>query len=156
MKGNMNNVPGFLRKTYEILENPEFHDIVCWSDDGRSFKVKKPNEFAEKVLPKYFKHNNFASFVRQLNMYDFHKLRQDFDENEWRHKLFRRGNKQGLADIKRKIYENNTTNGAQQQELGLMTRRDAEMQNTQLILGEVGTLKQKQEVLEKALSLLIA
>ena len=24
-------------------------------------------------------------------MYDFHKLRSESDENEWRHKLFRRG-----------------------------------------------------------------
>ena len=48
-------------------------DLIRWSDDGNSFIVLDEDEFAKKLIPELFKHNNYASFVRQLNMYGFHK-----------------------------------------------------------------------------------
>ena len=69
--------PNFLLKLYQILETPEYKDIIQWSDNGKSFIVKNLHDFTENILPKYYKHNNYSSFVRQLNMYDFHKKRNN-------------------------------------------------------------------------------
>lgn len=95
----------FLLKTYEILTDNSQSEIVSWTDDGRSFVVKNVKAFCEDVLPKYFKHNNYASFVRQLNMYDFHKLRDE--ENVFRHNMFQRDKPHLFKDIMRKTAEGN-------------------------------------------------
>ena len=67
--GGSNATAPFLTKTYEMVEDPLSNSIVSWSHTGHSFIVWNPPEFARALLPKYFKHNNFSSFVRQLNTY---------------------------------------------------------------------------------------
>jgi heat shock transcription factor, other eukaryote len=59
----------FLTKTYQLVDDPAVDDVISWNDDGSAFIVWRPAEFARDLLPKYFKHNNFSSFVRQLNTY---------------------------------------------------------------------------------------
>ncbi|XP_059528545.1 heat shock factor protein 1 isoform X6 [Myotis daubentonii] len=106
------NVPAFLTKLWTLVSDPDTDALICWSPSGNSFHVYDQGQFAKEVLPKYFKHNNMASFVRQLNMYGFRKVvhieqgglvKPERDDTEFQHPCFLRGQEQLLENIKRKV-----------------------------------------------------
>lgn len=83
------------------------------SDDGETFVVKDIEVFASEVIPQFFKHKNFSSFVRQLNFYGFRKIKteplrinplvESFESRYWRfrHEKFLRGRPDLLSEIKK-------------------------------------------------------
>lgn len=62
-------IPPFLSKTFDLVDDPLLDSIIGWGNNGESFVVWDPVEFSRLVLPRNFKHSNFSSFVRQLNTY---------------------------------------------------------------------------------------
>ncbi|XP_064414255.1 heat shock factor protein 4 [Latimeria chalumnae] len=112
MDGCISNVPAFLTKLWTLVEDPETNHLICWNSNGTSFHVFDQGRFAKEVLPKYFKHNNMASFVRQLNMYGFRKVvnieqsglvKPERDDTEFQHLYFLQGHEHLLEHIKRKV-----------------------------------------------------
>lgn len=134
--------PAFVMKIWSMVNDPANHQFIRWGDTGDSFVVLHREEFMKSVLPKYFKHNNFASFVRQLNMYGWHKV-QDItsgslkdDKNleevlQFKNPFFQQ-NREDLLD---KIVRNKAS--------GLDSESDASL-NLQHIVSELELIKMNQ------------
>ncbi|KAM0792612.1 hypothetical protein ACM66B_005273 [Microbotryomycetes sp. NB124-2] len=114
----------FVKKLYNMLEGGQYPDVVSWGVTGDSFVVKDINAFTKEILPLHFKHSNFSSFVRQLNKYDFHKVKAPEDrpspygEHSWEftHPEFRSDMQTSLENIKRKVTAKKPGAGARKQQ----------------------------------------
>jgi hypothetical protein len=65
----------FILKLVQILENEDHSHLVSWTSCSGGFVVHRPLEFSSSVLPRYFRHSNYGSFLRQLSFYSFVKAK---------------------------------------------------------------------------------
>nr|GMD11445.1 heat shock factor protein HSF8-like isoform X1 [Ipomoea batatas] len=149
----------FVRKTYAMVENYQTDGIVSWNSTGNGFVIWDAHKFAAEILPCYFKHNTFSSFICQLNTYGFKKA--SWEKYEFRHEWFQKGRKRWLRKIRRsgrtdrparrQDHQQHQQNG-EEMSVVRMEKEIEEMQGVQRgILMEIKRLQEQQEILAKEL-----
>ncbi|KAI0289798.1 hypothetical protein BC826DRAFT_585135 [Russula brevipes] len=157
-------VPPFVQKLYELVNASSTDELIRWSDTGDSFFVFEHERFANDVLPRFFKHRNFSSFVRQLNMYGFHKiphlqqgvLKSDTETEFWNfeHPNFHRGQPDLLCLVTRK----NSKGGSQQNvdltdgDVSLPSQGSAQLLDVNSIVGGITAIKRHQQAISADLN----
>lgn len=140
--------PPFLTKTFEMVDDPETDPIVSWGETGCSFVVWDPHKFATNLLPNYFKHSNFSSFIRQLNTYGFRKVH--LDRWQFANAGFQKGKKHLLKKIKRRNHGGN--NNARVQPLERRTELEDLKKAQDVLKVEIHDLRRQQENSNKCLA----
>ena len=99
-KSTKSSEASFLEKLYAILSNDSYSQYIHWSPDGLYIIISDPNGLSKKVLPEYYKHHNFSSFVRQLNMYKFRKIKDSNKKGEQKYAHNEFNESKSLKEIK--------------------------------------------------------
>jgi len=55
----------FPDKLHEMLAHVQEPDVVAWLPHGRAFIVRKPKEFTNRIMPRFFRQTKLTSFQRQ-------------------------------------------------------------------------------------------
>ena len=66
----------FVIDAFHMITNCD-KNIASWDSDGKSFTVYDKDRLGSEEIPKYFKHNQYSSFMRSLNSYRFKKVGVD-------------------------------------------------------------------------------
>jgi len=94
-------------KLHSILESADAsgqESIISWLPSGKAFKIHKPKEFADVIMPQYFNQTKYRSFQRQLYIYGFDRIKDKSsdDYGAYFHELFIRGSSDLCLDMQRK------------------------------------------------------
>lgn len=80
-------------RLHEMLEDAEkegHQHIVSWQPHGRAFRIHKEKEFADQIMPRYFR-AKMGSFLRWCRAWGFVRMTEGRDRGAWYHRYFIRG-----------------------------------------------------------------
>ena len=146
--------PSFLVKLYKILNESEYSSFIHWGSDGQSIIISDSNGLTKKVLPKYYNHHNFASFVRQLNMYNFHKIRNENKNGEQKyiHSEFKKSKTiKDIQLIRRKIRieeEPGKVKTVSDKKIGTVSTNNNNLLDDKLYLDKIDQMEEPKKILE--------
>ena len=175
---NLNKNNSFLFKLYDILKDSHCKEVINWNNDGNAILIKDRYKICEIVLPKYFKHNNYSSFIRQLNLYGFYKSKGIIKEGDsFEHEKLNKDStkeeiEQIIHDFKRNRFfvkygknnsiedesNNNNDSLSNNDDIDilkcLLEKNEENEKNINELREEIGTLKAQNKVLNEKLDLI--
>jgi len=86
---------------HRMLSEEELSEFITWLPHGCSWKIVNKNRFVDEVIPKFFNHKNYKSFLRQVNGWGFVRINKGLDEGSYYHKSFLKGEPMLARDINR-------------------------------------------------------
>lgn len=155
-------LPAFLSKLYGMVTSPDTDPWVYWNVEGTSFIIPNSQTLAEHVLGRHFKHNRFASFVRQLNMYGFHKvphlnhgvLLDDGLPEVWEftNEHFRRDEPEAMRLIVRKKGEAEKARSAAKHQSPSISNNVGDPNDLAIVRAEIQTIARRQQLIREELN----
>ncbi|KAJ8491873.1 hypothetical protein OPV22_013594 [Ensete ventricosum] len=143
--GSHEQVAPFVAKTYEMVDDPSSDVLIRWGKTNNSFVVVDPNDLSHFLLPSFFKHRNFSSFIRQLNTYGFRKV--DPDLWEFAHESFLRGQTHLLPLVTRRRRSAVGLHGSS-------SKDGVEGEEELVLLKELQRLRQEQKALDEEVTVM--
>lgn len=102
----------FPQKLYRLLEETaeagQSH-IISFISSGQGFRVHDPHKFGSEIAPRYFRHNHYHSFQRQLSQYGFERIHSGPHIGGYKHPMFKRGDPCLCGEIRRVSEQTNGT-----------------------------------------------
>ena len=81
----------FIAVLHNMIETEE-DTIMLWTHSGSAFKIYEKSPNLSNAIGRHFRHNNYTSFQRQLNIYNFSKSQTGEFAGSFFHPTFSRTN----------------------------------------------------------------
>jgi regulator of replication initiation timing len=114
---------------------PENGTAIGFNADGDCLEIRNPRILGSDILPKYYKHKNVSSFVRQLNNYGFKTTPSAAGSSDTLQSFYHENFRRGRLDLLGLVSRRGGPKGAEkdpktlQVEIAALKRRESEQRD---------------------------